>query len=168
MAPVTVVSGPTVVRAVRASTHLEGHRWALVHAFANDPSTWLPLPAAALDGGRWLSTVHGGPLLQTVEIRIGAARDLPDAFIRQIAWTPGDRAAAVASKVLPSFKGRLRLEHRQPPGARLVLEGNYRPPGGRPGSVADALVLHRAADATARRFVADVAGRLRRAALAAA
>lgn len=151
---------------VNQTLHLDGHRWALVHAFAGDPGRWLPLPAERIDGTGWLSTVHGGPTLQSVQIRIGDVRDLPDAFTRHISWEPVARHSASRNRVLPILEGQLRIEHRHPPGANVMLTAHYRPPGGRVGNLLDAVAMHRVADRTVERFLEEIGQRLRHAALA--
>lgn len=153
---------------VNGKVHVEGQRWALVHAFADDPGRWLPLPASPIDGVGWLSTVHGGPALQAIQVRVGHARDLPDAFTRHLSWAPGDHHGAFATRVLPILEGQLRIEHRHPPGVDLVLGAHYRPPGGRAGTLLDAIALHRVADRTVERFLEEIGERLRLAALTSA
>lgn len=151
---------------VNGTVHVDGARWALVHAFAGDPGSWLPLPAVRIDDAVWLSTVHGGPTLQRVHIRVGDVRDLPDAFTRHIRWVPVARGGASVSRALPILEGQLRVEHRRPPGVDVLLAAHYRPPGGRAGEVLDAVAMHRVADRTVRRSLEDIGERLRLASLA--
>lgn len=146
---------------VNGTVHVDGQRWALVHAFAGDPGSWLPLPAVRIDDAVWLSTVHGGPVLQSVHVRVGDVRDLPDAFTRHIRWVPVARGGASVSRALPILEGQLRVEHRRPPGVDVVLTAHYRPPGGRAGDLLDAVVMHRVAERTVERSLEDVAERLR-------
>lgn len=146
---------------VNDRVHVDGQRWALVHAFVSDPGRWLPLPAVPMDGSGWLTTVHGGPALQAVQARIGQARDLPDAFIRRISWVPAAHDGALAGRVLPILEGQLRIEHRNPPGVDMVLGAHYPPPGGRAGDLIDAVAMHRIAERTVRRFLEEIAERLR-------
>lgn len=152
---------------VNATVHVDGQRWALVHAFAADPGSWLPLPAVRVDGTGWLSTVHGGPALQSVHIRVGDVRDLPDAFTRHIRWVPVARRGGSVSRALPVLEGQLRVEHRRPPGVDVVLTAHYRPPGGRAGNLLDAVAMHRVAERTLERSLEDIGERLRLASLAA-
>jgi hypothetical protein len=66
--------------------------------------------------------------------RDGASPDV------EISWR-----AASAAPLFPVFSGRLTVE----PG-ELRIEGLYAPPGGAAGRIADRLLLHTAANATAR------------------
>lgn len=145
---------------VTARRHVHAQRWALVHIFVSDPSRWLPLPATVLGGVGWRSTVHGGPLLQAVRVRLWLARDLPDAFSRHIIWEPGRHDRALARRAMPTLHGQLRLEHQHPSGAVLELDGNYRPPGGRAGDLLDVVALRRIADTTVERFLEEIADRM--------
>lgn len=153
---------------VNGTVHVYGQRWALVHAFAGDPGSWLPLPAVRIDDTVWLSTVHGGPALQSVRIEVGDVRDLPDAFTRHIRWVPVARRGQSVSRALPVLEGQLRVEHRRPPGVEVVLAAHYRPPGGRVGNVLDAVAMHRVAERTVERSLEDIGERLRWAALTSA
>ena len=65
----------------------------------------------------------------------------------EIAWR-----ASTAAPLFPVFAGTLRAE-----GSRLIVEGLYAPPGGVVGRVADRLLLHLAANATARWLLAEIA-----------
>lgn len=150
---------------VNAAVHVDGQRWVLANSFANDPARWLPLPAVPSGEMAWRSTVHGGPVLQTVQVRLGYVRHLPDAFTRHLLWVPGDHRGSLAGRILPTFEGQLRVQHWHPPGVDLVLAGHYRPPGGRAGNLLDAVAMHRVADTTVRRFLEDIAERLTVAAL---
>lgn len=146
---------------LNGAVHVDGQRWALVHAFAGDPGSWLPLPAVRVDDTVRLSTVHGGPALQSVHIRVGDVRDLPDAFTRPIRWVPVARGGASISRALPILEGQLRVEHRRPPGVDLVLTAHYRPPGGRAGDLLDAVAMHHVAERTVERSLEDIGERLR-------
>jgi hypothetical protein len=71
----------------------------------------------------------------------------PDGWEAQIAWR-----ASTAAPLFPVFAGTLRAH-----GARLSVDGLYAPPGGVVGKVADRLLLHVAANATARWLLVEVA-----------
>ena len=70
-----------------------------------------------------------------------------DGWEAEIAWR-----ASTAAPLFPVFAGVLRAD-----GSRLSVEGLYAPPGGAVGRVADRLLLHLAANATARWLLAEIA-----------
>lgn len=98
----------------------------------------LPLPP----DGRLLS------LRKAALVDVGRPKPGPDGGCTvEVAW----RSATLAP-LFPVFAGRLvaRLDG-------LTLEGSYAPPGGALGRAADRMLLHTAASATARWFLAHVA-----------
>jgi hypothetical protein len=88
---------------------------------------------------------------------------------RRISWVPiaetGDPLPA--DKMLPSFDGEIGLHRPTDEAWTLVLHGAYSVPLGVIGEVADSVILHSAARATAARFLGDVASRAAARALAA-
>ena len=123
-----------------------------------EPPTWLP-DASRLDDGRWLTTVHGAGLSQTVAMRIGAPWSSTTTLWRTVTWDPlrTPDPAEHSRRPLPSFDGELGL-FVSGAVASLVLEGRYHPPGGHLGAVLDGLALHRVAKATLDRLMMDIAG----------
>ena len=87
-------------------------------------------------------------------VDLGPPRRTEGGWDAEISW----RAASVAP-LFPVFSGRLMVEPHQ-----LRIEGLYAPPGGAIGRVADRMLLHVAANGTARWLL----GELDRAALGAA
>lgn len=71
---------------------------------------------------------------------LGPPRRRADGWESSIGW----RAAGIAP-LFPVFSGTLRIE-----GGQLRIEGLYAPPGGAIGRAADRMLLHVAANATAR------------------
>jgi hypothetical protein len=71
---------------------------------------------------------------------LGAPRRTGTGWELDIAWR-----AAGAAPLFPVFAGRLAID-----GDALKIEGIYAPPGGVVGRVADRVLLHVAANATAR------------------
>lgn len=65
----------------------------------------------------------------------------------EIAWR-----ASTAAPLFPVFAGTLRAR-----GSELSVDGLYAPPGGVVGRVADRLLLHLAANATARWLLGEIA-----------
>jgi len=62
--------------------------------------------------------------------------------------------------LFPSMKAKLVAYALGPNETQLDLVGHYQPPGGVLGDAADRLVGHRIAEASVKRFLDDVAGRL--------
>jgi hypothetical protein len=82
-----------------------------------------------------LATFHKAALLD-----LGPVRPAGAGFEAEIGWR-----AATAAPLFPVFSGRVVAE----PG-ELRIEGIYAPPGGPVGRLADRVLLHTAANATAR------------------
>jgi hypothetical protein len=80
-------------------------------------------------------------------VDLGRPVRVGDGWEAEIAWR-----AASAAPLFPVFAGILRAD-----GAELSVEGLYAPPGGVVGRVADRLLLHLAANATARWLLAEIA-----------
>jgi hypothetical protein len=85
---------------------------------------------------------------------VGAPRRTPDGWEVQISWR-----AAGAAPLFPVFSGWMIVDRRG-----LRVDGLYAPPGGAVGRVADRMLLHIAANGTARWLLRE----LDRAALGAA
>ncbi len=97
----------------------------------------LPLPP----DGRLLS------LRKAALVDLGPAEPLPDGGCTiEVAW----RSASLAP-LFPVFAGRL-IAGRD----GLSIEGHYAPPGGAIGRAADRMLLHTAANGTARWFLAHL------------
>lgn len=79
---------------------------------------------------------------------LGTPREAGDGWVTEVEW----RAASVAP-LFPVFAGRLFVTPGQ-----LRLEGVYAPPGGIVGRVADRVLLHVAANGTARWLLGELAG----------
>lgn len=142
----------THVRVVRALPDAE---FGVLERLLDEPSTWLPSPAHAIDARAYRVEVHAGSAGHIVDVVVGATRIVPDAFERSVAWVPEGRAAAV----LPAFHGAIRLLD-DIGSISLEIEGDYTPPAGLVGVAADRIALHRVAEHTLRRFADDVATNL--------
>lgn len=68
--------------------------------------------------------------------------------------------AETNAALFPSMHATLLIYPLSPEETQLELRGTYDPPGGLAGDIADRLVGHRVAEATAHRFLEDVAARL--------
>lgn len=130
--------------------------------FSADPGAWLPDPARPRGADCWTVGVGPGPVTRSVACRVGTVWRTADGTWRSIRWHPEDEPGDLAPVPggLPTFQGELGLLEREGD-PELVLRGFYRPPGGWLGGLADVTVLRTVAPATARRFLDDIAGRLR-------
>lgn len=126
---------------------------------AGDPGAWLPAPATAV-GDAWVLSLHAGPVAHGAVCRVGTATHDGTDLWRPISWQASDAGGHTRAidRLLPTFAGELGVVRA--PSPTLVLTGSYDPPGSVVGSVADRAGLERVAQATARRFVSDVARRL--------
>ncbi len=77
---------------------------------------------------------------------IGPAESLADSWVAEIGWR-----AARGQPLFPVFAGRLWVERDA-----LRIEGLYAPPGGVTGRVADRMLLHLAANGTARWLLTEL------------
>jgi hypothetical protein len=69
-------------------------------------------------------------------------------------------AAAQNAGLFPSMRATLSVYPLSSTETQLDLEGRYEPPLGLVGTALDALIGHRVAEASVRRFVQDIAARL--------
>jgi hypothetical protein len=77
---------------------------------------------------------------------LGAPMRVPGGWEVEIGWR-----AAWAAPLFPVFSGRIRIGPRE-----IAIEGLYAPPGGVLGRVADRLLLHIAANGTARWLLDEI------------
>jgi hypothetical protein len=92
-----------------------------------------------------------------VVIEVGTARDKGFAVFVPIKWH-----AASQTGLFPSMEGELEIVplSYEPPRSQIGLLGRYRPPIGVFGAIGDAMLGHRIAEATVRRFVMELGARL--------
>ena len=79
-------------------------------------------------------------------VDVGTPRRTDGGWEVEISWR-----AATGAPLFPVFSGRLLVNSQ-----RLRIEGLYAPPGGAVGRVADRVLLHVAANATARWLLAEI------------
>jgi hypothetical protein len=65
-------------------------------------------------------------------------------------------------RLFPLMKGELAIYPLTSTETQLDFSGEYEPPFGALGKTMNAIVLHRVAEASVRRFIDDVAGYLRK------
>ena len=146
-----------MTRSVRAFLPVAGDPTALRRAFVGDPSRWLP-DARRVGPDRWTLTVRAGQLSRVVEAHLGDPWRAGGSQWRSLAWDPGTQDDAI-ERFLPSLEGELGL-HVLEGVVTLMLDAEYRAPGGAVGAALDSLGLQRLARMTVERLLADVAARL--------
>ena len=140
---------------------VRGDPAALHRAVSQDPTNWLP-DSRAIAEGRWMLPVRGAGMTRMVSARVGAPWSSGSTLWRALAWEPVGQPddPEHRSRLLPSLDGELGL-HAPPGGtASLVLDARYRPPGGQLGAALDTFALHRVAQNTVDRLLADIATNL--------
>lgn len=93
----------------------------------------------------------------TIDVGVFEPRELTSSVVA-LSWR-----AARFGLLFPKLTAELEVAAItfDPPRTQLTLSGSYEPPLGAVGAGADRLLLHRLADATAHRFVHQIAERLR-------
>ena len=149
-----------MIQSVRAFLPAPGEPSELREAFLGDPGRWLPVVRQSRPG-HWVVLVSGWQFARPVEIRIGEPWSLGKSSWRTMSWEPAGRAIGEgpSARLLPSLDGEIGL-HEMRGVATVIFEGRYRPPGGAVGAAADTLALHRVAQTTVERLLADVTARL--------
>ena len=87
-----------------------------------------------------------GPLRKSAYLDLGRPRRTATGWAAEISWR-----AASAAPLFPVFSGWLTIGPD-----RMQIDGLYAPPGGVVGRVADRILLHVAANATARWLLAEI------------
>ena len=135
----------------------------LAAAIVDGPENWMPgmfdSPAGQIT--ELFANTSLGRVSRHVRVELGRASRHNGTAVVPIRWHALD-----STELFPVFDGRLRLRRRAQGGARLFIEGHYRPPGGAVGMTIDALAMRDIAEATVDDFVHRVAGVLARNALA--
>ena len=152
--------------AITAFLPVRGDPAVLHGVFADDPGVWLP-DARHLGGDRWRTVVHGAGTTRSVVARVNRVWRSGSTVWRTVSWLPAvdEREPERVARYLPTMDGELGLSTAAGRPS-LVFDARYQPPGGPLGATLDALALHRVAQATADRFLADVAAGLSEAGLA--
>lgn len=100
-------------------------------------------------------------LAADVEIRFGTVTEEEHPVFRRMTTIPLTWAGARSPALFPAMNAVLRVFPLSPTETQLELKGTYDPPLGVLGAAIDALVMHRVADASVHRFLAEVAQQLR-------
>jgi hypothetical protein len=137
---------------------------AVIAAFRADPGGWLPEPASPVPErqARWRTYLWASGMGVMVSAAVGPPYSEHGVAWRLLRWDPHprDEQSSPVGSAAPTFEGDIGIRLAAEGGVELVLRGEYQPPGGVVGGVADALGMHRVAVSTARQFLADVAQRL--------
>lgn len=160
-----------MTRTLRSTVAVDPPAVEALAAFRQDPGRWLPTPLRGHGPGHWQIYLWAGQLGVLMDCAVGRAGHgrgdvgapgtAGTGVVRHLEWQPlGGASDTRLSRVVPTFCGELSAVDRGHGVAEMVLAGTYEPPGGRPGSLIDQLLLHRLARRTARRFLQAVAIRL--------
>lgn len=118
--------------------------------------------AAAVDRSAQLRVkVAGLDLAAEIEIKVVSIAPATSPFEQPATRLDLEWKAVRRPGLFPSMKATLLLYALSPTETQLDLEGHYLPPLGVVGSAADALALHKLAEASVNGFIAEVAGCLR-------
>jgi hypothetical protein len=149
-----------MIQSVRAFLPVPGEPSELREAFVGDPGRWLP-SVRQVGPDRWVVLVTGWQIVRPVEVHLGTPWRTGKSCWRSLSWDPtaGSVGEGPAAKLLPALDGEIGL-HELGGCATLLFEGRYRPPGGPVGAAADAVALHRVAQTTIERLLADITARL--------
>lgn len=135
-----------------------GDAEALRRAFRGDPAAWLPdLTKPGADPATWQVYLWAGQIGGLVQLTLDGWSGTGPTVSRRIRW---DAGRWLGLRLIPSFDGDLALRGRNSGPPLLVLRGEYRPPAGLFGWVADRLFLRRVADHTAAQLAEEIAERL--------
>jgi len=127
-------------------------------ALLRNPEEWLPgAAAAAHQQERQVLAAVGFEVAHVrvekrVRIEVISLERSPAKVVLLIRWE-----AFHGTKLFPVFEGSLELVPTGDNASRVVLGGEYQPPGGAVGRAGDRSLLHRVAAATAKDFVDGVA-----------
>jgi hypothetical protein len=111
----------------------------------------------AFDEGRELLMQAGvAGVSKSVVVQVLAAYLLDDTLVIPLRWV----AAGPSGSLFPQLDANLEISPASDTQSVLRLAGAYRPPLGGVGAGLDRLLLHRVADATARRLVRELAADL--------
>lgn len=145
---------------ITAFLPVKGDPAALHRVFADDPGVWLP-DSRQLGGDRWHTVVHGAGTTRPVVARVNQVWRSGSTLWRTVSWLPvvDQREPDRIARYLPTMDGELGLSAAGGQSS-LVFDARYQPPGGPLGATLDTFALHRVAQGTADRFLADIAAAL--------
>jgi hypothetical protein len=151
-------------RPLAETLELKADASAVTALFRSSPEAWLPEPASAVPEhhARWRTYLWAAGVGILVDATVGPPYAEHGGVWRLLRWDPHprDEQTFAVAQVAPTFEGDIGVHTDERGTAVLALRGEYVPPGGVVGGVADSLGLQRVATATAHRFLDDVAKRL--------
>jgi hypothetical protein len=141
---------------------------AIETALVGQPAAWLPGIAedARRHGDRLLAEagfrtpVGVGAMTRSVIVTVGPAVRFPSKLAMPISWEPAGTQVPGVGRMLPDLDADLEVGPLGPARTQLAINATYTPPLGTVGRTADRLLLHRLAEATVKRFLDQVGGRL--------
>jgi hypothetical protein len=96
-----------------------------------------------------------GVVTRDVVVKVGRAVRFPSKLAMPVTWEPVE-----TELLLPDLDADLEVGPLGPARTQLAINATYTPPLGAVGRTADRLLLHRLAEATVKRFLDQVGGRL--------
>jgi hypothetical protein len=148
-------------RTIRAFQPLSGDPAFAISTFTDDPERWLP-HARHVAPQSWDLQVGAGGFDRPVRVTVGAPWNMGRTWWRSWSWSPlaETRDPVSLERLLPDLDAELGLAVAEDGQLTLVLDGRYRPPGGRVGDALDAVGMGRVARRTLERLLAAIADRL--------
>lgn len=141
-------------------TLLEGGFGETAGVLGDDPGRWLPRPAEPASGGWRVVLDATGALPGARAQRMAIVQLGPVVRAHERVWRRMQWRDAAGDRRFPVMEADVELEALVDGACRLSLVGSYEPPGALVGSLTDAAVGHRIAEACVRRLVLDIATRL--------
>lgn len=149
-----------MTRTVRCILPLRGDIERARAKFTGDPSVWLP-DARACGHNMWRMMVGPGQLEYPVDVVIGPPWQAGRTSWRPFSWVPAaDPDHANMDKFLPALDAEVALDVGANGDLTLVVDGQYKAPGGRVGEMLDAVATGRVAHRTLERLFASIGANL--------
>jgi hypothetical protein len=134
-----------------------------IAALQDGSETWFPHLVQSI--GERLDThlaevgfeLAGIPLHKKVVVELGPVRSAADWLRVGVTWKPASGAA-----LFPTMEGEFHLEPHTHRETKVTVSGSYEPPLGIAGRGLDAVVMHRAAEATFEDLARTIAAELDR------
>jgi hypothetical protein len=139
-------------RPIDVAVHTSGECWVAAAEMEIDAES---VVRPALDELR-IEFGGGTSLGRTVELELGAFQRRSDVSRLPLRW-----GAREHGSLFPTMEAELQLSDAGPAETEVRLVGEYEPPLGALGAMADRMAGHRIAERSVRDFLEGVAGRLR-------
>lgn len=131
-------------------------------ALIGGPANWMPgmFESATAEIAKLEAEMPSARLTRYAAVHVGTVHENDDEVVVPITWH-----SLEAERMFPEFRGLIRLKRVEGSPHIIELVGDYSPPGGVIGRLADAAALREVAHATAENFLERIAGVLGRNAL---